>query len=43
MITGYEASRIFVVSPKQKKTLTITLTDAKATIGKAGVFYSYVD
>lgn len=43
LITGYEASRIFVVSPKQKKTLTITLTDAKATIGKAGVFYSYVD
>ena len=43
LITGYESNRIFAVSPKQRKTLSLSLTEARATLGKGGVFYSYVD
>ncbi|MBR5711987.1 MAG: hypothetical protein IKX54_00120 [Lachnospiraceae bacterium] len=43
LITGYESNRIFVVSPTRGKTLTLSLTEAKGTIGKAAVYYSYVD
>lgn len=43
LITGYESNKIFVVSPKQRKTLSLSLTEARATLGKAGIFYSYLD
>ena len=43
LIVGYESNKVYVISPKQGKTLTLGLTEAKATIEKAGVYYSYVD
>ncbi len=43
MIIGYESSRIIVISPTAGKQMSLTLSDAKATIEKASIYYSYID
>ena len=43
MIVGYEPDRLTVISPTKGKKYTMMLSEAKATIAKTAVYYSYVD
>ena len=43
LIIGYEADRLTVVSPSQKKKVYISISEAKKTIEKTGIYYSYID
>ncbi len=43
LIIGYEADRLTVVSPSQKKKVYISISEAKKTIEKTAIYYSYID
>ncbi len=43
LITGYAASRIDLAIPARGRNLNISVSEAKATIEKTGVYYSYID
>ena len=43
LIIGYEAERLTVISPTMGRKMTISISDAKKTIEKAGVYFSYID
>ena len=43
LIIGYEADRLRVISPKQGRRMSISISEAKSTIEKAGVYFSYID
>ena len=43
LIIGYESDRLTIISPKQGKRLRISISEAKATIEKTGIYYSYID
>ena len=43
LIIGYEADRVTMISPKNGRKMSISITEAKSTIEKAGTYFSYID
>ena len=43
LIIGYESDRLTIISPSRERRMSISISDAKATIEKAGIYYSYID